>query len=350
MRDLVIVGVVMLACASVVRGQTSAVTRPVFHMPLFPTIAVSDRTEKPLFQASAPWEDFCISYCRVLREGKSWRMWYIAYDHGYKSDDDYFVCYATSKDGVVWDRPKLGIVEYKGSKDNNIIARGEFGNAVFVDAQSPASERYKVVYIKPHGDEWWIYGGVSADGIHWKKIDEPLLKKNSDTDNVCIADNGVYRLYVRMWTEGLYKGKRAVGYTQSNKFGGFPDPQIVLQPNQGDPPDAHYYNSAATKLREGLFVMVPSIFTSSDGHVRPSLFLSNNGVNFFRVSAGPVVGLGTKWDSVSMYVAPGVASDAADEYWFYYVGSDVKHDENTPKTTHFAGGIGRFKLKVSAKG
>jgi hypothetical protein len=337
-------------CCAIARGQTAAVTRPVFDRPLFPTIAVSDRTDQPLLKASRPWEDFCITYCRVLRDGNNWRMWYIAFDHNYKTDDDYYVCYATSTDGVQWDRPKLGIVNYNGSKDNNIIAKGEFGNAVFVDPQADASERYKVVYIKPHGAEWWIYGGVSGDGIHWKAMDAPLLKKNSDTDNVCIADNGVYRLYVRMWTEGLYKGKRAIGYTQSNKFGAFPDPQIILQPNRGDPPDAHYYNSAATKLRDGLYVMVPSIFTTSDGHVRPSLFLSQNGSNFFPVGNAPLVGLGTGFDNTTMYVAPGVPADAADEYWFYYCGNDVKHDENNPKTTHFAGGVGRFKLKVSTKG
>ena len=338
----------LIATGALARAQTAPVTRPVFHAPVFPKVSVSDRTEQPLFKASRPWEDFCISYCRVLRDGNDWQMWYISYDHNYKTDDDYYVCYATSSDGVTWDRPKLRIVEYDGSKDNNIIAKGQFGNAVFVDPQADAGERYKVVYIKPHGEEWWIHGGVSADGIHWKALDAPLLKKNSDTDNVCIADNGVYRLYVRMWTGGLYKGKRAIGYTQSTKFGDFPDPQIIAQPNQTDPPDAHYYNSAATKLREGLYAMVPSIFTTSDGHVRPSLWLSQDGSNFFPL-ASPLIGLGTGFDSTSIYVAPGVPADGPGEHWFYYVGSDVKHDDNTPKTVHSAGGVGRFKLKVSVK-
>jgi hypothetical protein len=346
---MIFIGLVV-AVGVIARAQTAAVTKPVFHRPVFPEVTVSDRTESPLFKASEPWEDFCITYARVIREGDAWRMWYISFDHNYKTDDDYYVCYATSADGVKWERPKLGIVQYNGSKDNNIIAKGNFGNAVFLDPQAPAGERYKVVYIKPHGAEWWIHGGVSGDGIHWKALDEPLLKKNSDTDNVCIADNGVYRLYVRMWTEGLYKGKRAIGYTQSNTFGAFPDPQVIAQPNQTDAPDAHYYTNAATKLREGLFAMVPSIFTTSDGHVRPTLWLGQDGTNFFRLDDRPLVGLGKGFDNTTMYVAPGVAGDGPGEWWFYYVGSEVKHDENSPKTVHFAGGLGRFKLKVSVKG
>jgi hypothetical protein len=340
----------VVAVAAFARGQTTAVTKPVFQSPVFPKVSVSDRTDRPLFQASQPWEDFCITYCRVLRDGGNWRMWYISFDHNYKTDDDYYVCCGTSSDGVKWERPKLGIVDYNGSKENNIIAKGNFGNAVFLDPQADASERYKVVYIKPHGEEWWIHGGVSGDGIHWRTLDAPLLKKNSDTDNVCIPDNGVYRLYVRMWTGGLYSGKRAIGYTQSNTFGAFPDPQIILQPNDADAPDAHYYNSAATKLREGLYAMAPSIFTTSDGRVRPTLWLSENGTNFFRIENVPLVGLGSGFDNTTIYVAPAVPGDAPGEYWFYYVGSEVKHDENNPKTVHSAGGIGRFKLKASVKG
>ncbi|HTL27608.1 MAG TPA: hypothetical protein VL282_00240 [Tepidisphaeraceae bacterium] len=312
------------------------------------TVKVSDRTDHPLLNASEPWEDFCITFCRVLRDGDAWRMWYISYDHTYKNDADYFVCYATSTDGVAWERPKLGLVDYNGSKANNIIAKGEFGNGVFIDPQVPPSERYKVVYTKLHGEEWWIHGGVSADGVHWKPLGEPLLKKNSDTDNVCIADNGVYRLYVRMWTEGLYKGRRAVGYTQSTRFGGFADPMIILQPGAKDPPDAHDYNSAATKLRENLYVMLPSVFTTSDGMVRPFLMMSNDGRDFFSHGEGPIIGLGRTFDSTAIYVAPGIPADAPGEYWFYYSGSNAKHDENDPKSVHLGGGIGRFKLKVGA--
>ena len=43
-------------------------------------------------------------------------------------------CYLESTDGIIWSRPKLGLVDYKGSKDNNLI---------------PSSPRGRVFY-RPH--------------------------------------------------------------------------------------------------------------------------------------------------------------------------------------------------------
>ena len=34
------------------------------------------------------------------------------------------ICYATSRDGISWDKPELGLVDYEGSTANNIVWRG----------------------------------------------------------------------------------------------------------------------------------------------------------------------------------------------------------------------------------
>ena len=33
----------------------------------------------------------------------------------------YTIGYATSDDGVFWERPNLGLIEYEGSRDNNLV-------------------------------------------------------------------------------------------------------------------------------------------------------------------------------------------------------------------------------------
>lgn len=35
-----------------------------------------------------------------------------------------FTCYAESRDGLKWEKPKLGLFEFNGSKENNIILTG----------------------------------------------------------------------------------------------------------------------------------------------------------------------------------------------------------------------------------
>jgi hypothetical protein len=54
------------------------------------------------------------------------------------------IAYAESEDGLTWEFPKLGIYEYAGNKDNNIVFRGDVdgftrgfhGGSVFIDPSS----------------------------------------------------------------------------------------------------------------------------------------------------------------------------------------------------------------------
>jgi len=65
-----------------------------------------------------------------------------------------YVCYAESDDGVNWRFPSQGLIERKGTKDNNIVyglpqiaETGLHGATVFRDVSAPAEERYKMVYV-----------------------------------------------------------------------------------------------------------------------------------------------------------------------------------------------------------
>jgi hypothetical protein len=67
------------------------------------------------------------------------------------------VCLATSKDGITWVKPELGIFNYNGSTANNILIE-DSGVSVFVDTTDgvPASQKWKMVcstnaYASPDG-------------------------------------------------------------------------------------------------------------------------------------------------------------------------------------------------------
>src|SRR4051812_7429051 len=80
-----------------------------------PGFEVSHRTTEPLLKSDKPWEDYCVGYCQVMHIGTDWHMWYDAYDHNYKNDSDGHLCYARSRDGITWEKPKLGLVNHQGS-------------------------------------------------------------------------------------------------------------------------------------------------------------------------------------------------------------------------------------------
>jgi hypothetical protein len=313
-----------------------------------PALRVRERTAEPLLKADRPWEDFCLAYCQVLRVGGKWHLWYCSHDHNFRSDADSYFCYARSRDGVQWEKPALGLVEYRGNKDNNILQVGYNVGSVFVDERADPKQRFRAVAIRPVKGEWWIYGGASADGLHWKWSQEPLLKQNSDTANVCIRDGDLYRLYVREWTIPPYGGRRVVSYTESRTFGAFPKPTRILEPDREDPEDLHFYSSAATKLNDRLYLMLPSGFTTGDGKVRIHAAISNNGKDFRRLGRKPILDVGKGFDSKGLYVAPGaIAGDRPGTYWFYYLGCTVPHDDNVPAKVKSDGGIGRFLLEVA---
>ena len=110
-------------------------------------------------------------YATVMREGDIFRLWYLAYEWdppagvelpvtGTAEDAGLFwehtrgrLCYAESADGVHWERPNLGLVEYRGSGDNNILGpavhdpvrqAGWNAGTVFRDPTAPPEQRYKL--------------------------------------------------------------------------------------------------------------------------------------------------------------------------------------------------------------
>jgi hypothetical protein len=322
-----------------------------------PAFVISQRTTQPLLKSEMPWENRYMNFFNVIRDERGWHMWYHAYDHSYKDDNDAYLCYAFSKDGLAWTRPELGLVEYEGSKKNNILIAGRatgglHGGTVFLDPQAPAAERYKLVFTRGEIIDghlvWVVRGAVSADGLNWRILPEPLLKKNSDTQTVCFRDGDVYRLYVRMWSGNNFTGKRMVGYSESRTFGAFPVPEAIFAPAPQDPEDLHFYNSAATRLKDDLYVIFPSAFFTGDQTVRPYLAASRDGRHFERAANKEFLALGAtdSFDGKSIYVVPGaIPGDKPGTWWMYYIGLNIGHDGKQER----AGAYGRFLLEIKER-
>lgn len=81
-------------------------------------------------------------------------MWYIAAPESTGEEIDggkaLRLCYAVSEDGVNWRKPELGLVEYEGSRRNNIVRiegfpGGSPEGSVFLDPKAPPEQRYKML-------------------------------------------------------------------------------------------------------------------------------------------------------------------------------------------------------------
>jgi len=126
-------------------------------------------------------------------------MWYLG---GGGNDDHrngrapcwYFdgICYAVSEDGIHWEKPNLGLIDYNGSRNNNLIGldAGPIVSACVVihDPQDPDPDRrFKMVF------ESGKYAGklavaFSTDGLHWcESSQNPVLP-------YCIEPSGLIRI------------------------------------------------------------------------------------------------------------------------------------------------------------
>jgi len=110
------------------------------------------------------------------------------------------VCYATSRDGIHWEKPQLGIVEWQGSRDNNIVdvLGGEpriAAHLILYDPEDPDPDRrYKMCFESGIYDNK-LAVAFSADGLRWTEypnnpVGPPLEPGGVIKFNGCYYVNG----------------------------------------------------------------------------------------------------------------------------------------------------------------
>ena len=161
-----------------------------------------------------PWEGRYSGYVTVIEDEGNYRLYYRGLAAaGRDGSDAEVTCVAESTDGITFTRPKLGLFEADGNKDNNIVlgAAAPFSHnfAPFLDSRPdcPAGERYKAM---AGTSDTGLYGFVSADGYSWTKTDGPLIEHEGeafsfDSQNAAFWSESekVYVCYFRTWRNGI---------------------------------------------------------------------------------------------------------------------------------------------------
>ena len=75
--------------------------------------------------ADEPWEGNTSAYYTVFQDGDNYRMYYRGSHFDEQTEEGHATarstCYAESTDGIHWTKPELGLFEFNGSKQNNIV-------------------------------------------------------------------------------------------------------------------------------------------------------------------------------------------------------------------------------------
>ncbi|MGQ9579574.1 MAG: hypothetical protein ACUVT8_01355 [Armatimonadota bacterium] len=281
----------------------------------------------------APWEGDTSAYVTVFKDSDGFRMYYRGSRWKPKKQEN--ICVALSKDGVTWTRPSLGIVEYKGSRDNNIVwtGLGAHAFAPFKDTNPNASpdERYKAVGPgSGSGRNDVLYGYVSPDGFHWKLIKkEPIITEgNFDSQNVAFWDpnRGEYVCYLRAFRHTWPDGYRDIMRSTSKDFRSWTKPEWLTYPQA---PDEHFYTNAIICYFRAPHIYlgfpkryVPDRKEHGGNGVSDGVFMSSrDGLTFHRwVEAFMRPGLDeANWLDRNVMAAWGILETAPGELSLYYL-------------------------------
>jgi hypothetical protein len=236
-----------------------------------------------------PWEGNTSAYYTIFRDDDRFRMYYRGshwLEDEKKAAHPEVTCYAESKDGIHWTKPNLGLFEFNGSKQNNIVwdGIGTHCFAVFKD-QNPNCQddaRYKAISRgRPRGTKG-LYIFKSPDGIHWSQIgDAPVITEGAfDSQNLAFWDPEakLYREYHRIFVDGV----RAIMTGTSNDFVNWTDPVLL---DYGDSPPQHLYTNAVRNYERAPHFLIgfPTRYLPEQGsRVEPTFMSSRDGRNFRR--------------------------------------------------------------------
>ena len=314
-----------------------------------------------------PWEERGISVKTLIQDGPTYKLWASCVDGTGQGNP----CYFESTDGVHWTRPNLGLVEYQGSRENNLLPSFP-PESVFIDPSAPTAERYKGITVipirrakyeefktqRPHDWEpradrrdvgpdhiYAFHGCVSADGFQWTTLPDIFNIVHADTQNICTYDSILkkYIIFSRNWwvaerdqrvAEGLGQvwysvGRRSIGRTESETFGNFPLSQLVLIPTSDMLPSEVLYTNCYTTIpgAPDLRLMFPSIWNQASDATRLQLAASPDGRIWDWVPGGTLLDTGEfeTFDGGCLFASPNLVETSEGDFILPYSGYRFPH-------------------------
>ena len=136
-------------------------------------------------------------YGTVIQVGDELRMWYQASGSLDVPGGQRRLCYAVSGDGVNWEKPRLGLVEYNGNTRNNIVdiqgGRCVLASTpIIYDPEDPDSgRRFKMNFeSQDYNDRFAV--AYSPDGLRWTESSRNPVGPWLEQSGLIKFDGGYY--------------------------------------------------------------------------------------------------------------------------------------------------------------
>ncbi len=288
----------------------------------------------PVFGKTNDWEGWGPCGICTARDGRKLRMYYFCIG-GHK---EYPMCAAESEDGIHWTKPIVGDVEWKGSKENNIVT--VCGQVMRL--ANPASEDRSWVCLTNRKLGW------SSDGLHWR-WEEREQELFSSSDVVSFFFDPYHNRMAATW-KCHSRRLRSCGVVWSE------DLEHWVKPVEGPvfaaddlDPDATQVYGMPVFAYQGMYIGHPWLY-----HARVWKYGGYSPARMYEAQEGSPRTMDThiawSWDLVNwtrtpnrepfIGVTPHYSHECGmvntnvdvvvmgDELWFYYTACDQIHDED----------------------
>ena len=267
-------------------------------------------------------------------------------------------CEAFSDDGVHWVKPHLGLVEFQGSKANNILPASAAYSYFFQDLhETDPAKRYKAqvrtgtyqgrgmtfsYYYSPDAYRWTAYPGnpVIDTGDHDGRWG-PTIFLGWDPIRQVYAVHMENNFHMHSTTT-----RRSIGRAESTDMIHWSEPETIIVADAQDFPDTEFYAMPAT-VYEGWYVGFLWIFSTTNTTHEPQFVFSRDGVHYNRTYRKPIISLGDNgdFDSVSIYADAPLTHNGT--VYCYYTGTNWRSPEQLLELgDKAAAGIGLARLPL----
>lgn len=176
-------------------------------------------------------------------EERLFKMWYTIVDKNKdtglnKNGYMYRGAYAVSGNGLDWELPDLGIVEYRGSKRNNFFLNDGCGFILKDKHEKDPSRRYKMLSKRAETKGGRVFAHFSSDGLHWTvyPTETSVIPDSRDGGNSFVYDERLGK-YVLICRSTVLPMERRY---DPDKIG-FPDRHALKDALLTDDPDEFRY-------------------------------------------------------------------------------------------------------------
>ena len=313
----------------------------------------------PVLRCDKPWDALSLGWYSIVEDEGVYKMWYYGADRdprrtivaGEQAPVSHMsahvvpagssqmtrpppgklrLCYAVSQDGLTWEKPNLGLVEFQGSTDNNIVHEDLKLSYVFIDPHGKAEERFKLIHWTGPG----IAVKTSPDGLHWDQPSHQVSTLAPDTQKMAWWEPRLnkYVAYFRLTLKEenappfpfvgpieshppvvapkTMRPGRAVGRVEVDDIlAPWPEEDIrtVLTADEHDPPDSDIYTHGLYRYpyAADAYFMFPMVYqhfredettVPNDGLNDSQFCASRDGIHWMRYDRKPYVPRGLPGD------------------------------------------------------